>query len=210
MPDEPSSQTEADARPRGSKPNPVTLWISGAVVILLAVATVVAFRSDDRRDSEIARRTDDTAVTPGLTAADGAVDVGDKVPDIRFDLMDGTETGFAELRGQPLVVNFFASYCTPCVTEMPDFESVHNRLGDRVRFIGIDVSEPIEAGQRIVDQTGVTYTIGRDPSGRIMRDLGGVAMPTTVFITADGQVAEIHSGQLSESGIELTIEEKLL
>lgn len=211
MTDEPSTTTNPSTRgdntAQRKKPSRTPVWVSGAVVVVLAIATVIAFSTPSTDSTE--RNTANTTAPSGPKPADVVVEVGDVVPDIAFELMDGTQTGFADLRGQPLVVNFFASYCTPCVTEMPDFEAVHQSIGNDVKFVGIDVSEPVEAGQRIVDQTGVTYKIGRDPTGKIMRQLGGVAMPTTVFITADGKVAAIHSGQLSAARLEQTINEKL-
>lgn len=195
--------------PKQTRPSRVPVWISGAVVIALAIATAIAFSSGNPKTQTANERTDDTTNSAATNIQETA-DVGEAVPNITFEWIDGSQAEFSAILGQPLVVNFFASYCTPCVTEMPDFESVHSEMGDKVRFIGINVSEPAEAGQRIVDQTGVTYDIGRDPTGKIMRELGGIAMPTTVFITADGKIAEIHSGQLTRDRLEAIVTQKLL
>jgi cytochrome c biogenesis protein CcmG, thiol:disulfide interchange protein DsbE len=101
-----------------------------------------------------------------------------------------------DLRGTPVVVNFFASWCTPCVEEMPGFEEVHQELGDRVAFVGIDVRDTVSAGEDLVDRTGVTYTIGRDPSGDIFQSLDAVGMPSTFLISADGVIVDSKTGAM--------------
>lgn len=198
-------------------PSRLSVAVSAVVVVVLAIATSFAFLSGSggSHDTGSATGPNDTTATvdgatPGLSASKGAAAVGDKLPSLSFEDLDGGQVSLEEFAGQPLVINFFASYCTPCVTEMPDFESVHAAIGDQVTFMGIDVGEQADAGRRIVDQTGVTYRIGYDPTGRIMRDLGGVAMPTTVLVTADGTIAQIHSGQLSADKLRAAIDEKLL
>jgi cytochrome c biogenesis protein CcmG, thiol:disulfide interchange protein DsbE len=97
-----------------------------------------------------------------------------------------------------VVINFWASWCPSCVAEMPDFEKVHQDLKDEVVFIGIDQRDDRNAAEALAQQTGVTYRLAEDPDGRVFDAFGGVGMPTTAFIDADGNVVDVVTGQLSE------------
>lgn len=124
---------------------------------------------------------------PRPTAPEGAV------ADVAFERFDGSPASLAEYAGRPLVVNFFAAWCAPCVRELPAIEAVHRELGDQVAFLGLSVSERAEEGRRLADQTGLTFDLGRDPRAEALRALGGAAMPTTAFIDAEGQVVHVRS-----------------
>jgi thiol-disulfide isomerase/thioredoxin len=122
---------------------------------------------------------------------------GDALPDDRFSMLAGGMGSFADYRGRPLVVNFFASWCAPCVAEMPDFEAVHQELDGQVAFLGINLRDQVDDATRLVETTGVTYDIGRDPSGDLATALGVVNMPSTFFVSAEGEVVDVHPGALS-------------
>lgn len=126
-----------------------------------------------------------------------------------FESMDGGQIDLESYRGTPLVVNFFASWCTPCVTEMPDLEQVHQAFRSDVAFLGLAVRDTAEATQRLVDDTGVTYDIGRDPSGDLLVAFGGTSMPTTVVIDADGAVTSATTGALTAEELTRVIETDL-
>lgn len=127
-----------------------------------------------------------------------------------FERFDGTDGTLADYGEKPIVVNFWASTCVPCVAEMPEFEEVHQMMKNDVVFIGFNVSDRIEDGRRLADQTGVTYDLARDPDGSILGSFGGVAMPTTVLIDEDGDVAYRRSGQISATQLTDLINEELL
>lgn len=118
-----------------------------------------------------------------------------------FALLDGGTMSLADLRGRPVVVNFFASWCVPCVEEMPTFEAVHRDLGEDVAFVGIALQESADASRGIVEETGVTYTIGRDPSGALFEQFDGVNMPSTFVLDAEGTVVGVSAGALDEQAL---------
>ena len=118
---------------------------------------------------------------------------------LEFTTLDGEKTSFADYAGSPLIVNFFASWCAPCVKEMPDFQRLHERHGERFQIIGLAV-EGERPARRLVESTGVTYPVGLDDSDLLV-ELGGVAMPTTVFISKQGELLESHSGVFNYSNL---------
>jgi thiol-disulfide isomerase/thioredoxin len=131
----------------------------------------------------------------------GAPDAGDPsggVLDITYATPDGATSSLAAYAGESVVVNFFASTCAPCVTEMPDFEGVHQDLGDAVTFVGIAVQDRPDDAAGIVKRTGVTYDTGLDPDAAIFQAIGGVALPTTALIRPDGTIATVRTGAVSE------------
>jgi cytochrome c biogenesis protein CcmG, thiol:disulfide interchange protein DsbE len=131
--------------------------------------------------------------------------------DVPFRFMDGSEGNLADFAGKPLVVNFWASWCPACVAEMPDFEQVHAGLGDQVVFLGLNMQETDPAAaKQLVAATGVSYLLGSDPDGNIFNEFGGIAMPTTVLIDANGTVVRNHAGVLFAKDLEEIIRSELL
>ena len=119
-----------------------------------------------------------------------------RIPDLPFDRFDGRAGSLGEYEGTPLVINFFASWCVPCVQEMPDLEDLHQRYGDDVTFLGIAVNDRVSRRPEFVDATGVTYDVGLAPDAEMVTTLGGVVMPTTVVVDAGGRVVTVISGKL--------------
>jgi thiol-disulfide isomerase/thioredoxin len=110
---------------------------------------------------------------------------------------DGTVVALSDLQGKPVVVNFFGSWCVPCLKEMPAFEAVHQALGDTVTFVGLAYNDRPEDALRVVKTTGVTYRVGRDLNGGLLEFFKGTQMPTTVILDSAGKVVTTHSGELS-------------
>jgi thiol-disulfide isomerase/thioredoxin len=167
------------------------------VALLAAVGTAFAVDRmvDDGPavDAELRFSSDDT-VPPGGGDAEGSY-----LPHRdweRFD--DGGSASLADYDGTPLVLNFFASYCVPCVREMPALQAVADELDGRVAVVGMNLADEEDAARALVEQTGVTYDLGRDPDAALAQELGVVNLPTTVFATADHQIVELHTGALSE------------
>lgn len=100
-----------------------------------------------------------------------------------------------ELRGHPVVVNAWASWCGPCKLEFPVFQRVSTRLGRRVAFLGLDVSDNREEAEAFLRRVPVPYPHLEDESSRIVQSLGAPGgLPATIFYDARGERAFIHQG----------------
>ena len=134
--------------------------------------------------------------------------ISEDVLSVSFALNEGRNTTLKELvseKNQPLVVNFWATWCAPCLEELPMFESVHNRIGHEVTFLGINVSDsPTKANEMIID-AGISYQMGRDPEGNFLVGLGIVGLPATVFIDSEGTIVDVHMGQISDADLDKKI-----
>jgi thiol-disulfide isomerase/thioredoxin len=166
------------------------LVLVAVAVLTLAVLVLLA-----------GRQTDDPA------DAGGPGGHASSLLDVELATFDGDAVRLGSYAdGRPLVVNFFASWCGPCVREMPDFEAVHLRRRDEVRFVGINLQEAPGPALELVAQTGVTYDVVRDVSGELFRAANGFSMPTTVFLAADGEVIDVHGGELSQRALDAMID----
>ena len=114
-------------------------------------------------------------------------------------LLDGGADAFrarlASLRGHPVVVNQWASWCGPCQYEFPFFERLARRYGDRVAFLGVDSKDSRPAARRFLARHPVPFPHYFDPEGSVARVFrGGRAFPTTAFYDAAGRLVNTHSG----------------
>jgi cytochrome c biogenesis protein CcmG/thiol:disulfide interchange protein DsbE len=132
---------------------------------------------------------------------------GRQLPTAEFALFEGDAASFADFEGKPLVVNFWASWCPACVNELPEFQDVHERIGDEVTFIGVANRDPRQASEALAGEVGLTYTLADDPNGDLFRSLDLIAMPSTLFITPDGEIAEVFAGQLTAQALEARVEQ---
>ena len=132
------------------------------------------------------------ADTPGGEA--GAVP-GKLAPNFRFTSDEGEEFSLAELRGQPVIVNFWATWCGPCRAEMPDLQRVHDTLGDELTLLAVDLDETGEAVTAFFDEIGLALNVVID-DGRMVADQGyGLfGVPSTYVIDADGVVVATKIG----------------
>ena len=102
----------------------------------------------------------------------------------------------ADFRGKALVINFWASWCIPCRTEMPLLERAHRAAGGQVQFLGIDSNDTSGAAVTFLNQVHVTYMVGSDDGGTVATDYGLFGLPTTVFISPSGTIVGRIIGQL--------------
>lgn len=135
---------------------------------------------------------------------------GPSVPDVTLSTFDDGSLHLTDYEGQPTVVNFFASWCPPCVAEMRDaFEPVHAELGGEVDFLGVATQDDRQAALNVVDVTGVTYDLAEDPDGALFRALGATSMPATFYIDGGGHVVGAHMGALTRAQLRGQLESHL-
>ena len=109
-------------------------------------------------------------------------------PDFTLTLSDGRVVRLSEFHGQPVVINFWASWCAPCRAEAPTLEETHQRYADRgVVILGINLWDSEEAAAEFRKVFGQTYPSGPDPNGKIAIEYGVSGIPETFFITPDGK-----------------------
>jgi thiol-disulfide isomerase/thioredoxin len=133
------------------------------------------------------------------------------VDDVRLAGLGANPTQkLGEFTGEkPVVLNFFASWCIPCLDEMPAFESVYQELGDSVNFVGLANLDSPDEALEIVAETGVTYPTFNDIDASAITFFGGTQMPTTVFIDTAGEVVSVDSQPFDAEELRARIDELL-
>lgn len=105
----------------------------------------------------------------------------------------------ARLRGHPVVVNVWASWCQPCKQEFPVFQRLAVRYGRRVAFLGVDTEDVAADARAWLRRRYVAYPSYEDKDGEITRDVGvRVGIPATVFFDGDGEMTYLHQGPYRE------------
>lgn len=107
----------------------------------------------------------------------------------------------SELEGKPVVLNFWASWCGPCKEEVPLLQAAHERYGDRITFLGVDIRDANSDALEFVDEYGVTYPSVRDEEMRVYADYGLTGQPETFFVDARGILVEHVPGPVDEEAL---------
>jgi peroxiredoxin len=128
---------------------------------------------------------------------------GGLAPDFILQRPDGGTLRLGDLRGRPVILNFWATWCGPCRSEIPEFQVVHEQLGaTSVVVVAVNVQEGAMKVTEWTERFGVSFPVVLDTGGSVTRAyVARNALPMTIFIAADGTVASIARGQLDRRGI---------
>ena len=142
-----------------------------------------------------------TALLIGLTAcgSHGASSKASTAPSFRLrEVRDPARTvSLSDFKGKPVLINFFGAWCVPCRAELPLLQETHQRQGAKIGFVGIDTTDSRSEAVDLLTATHVTYPAAYDPQGSLKATYGVRAMPTTVFVRADGTIADRVAGKLT-------------
>lgn len=171
-----AARSPAALTPRAS----LAFWLSvGGVVLLLALLGYAMIRASDRE-----------ATTFAVQSALRNIPVTARpAPDFTLPLFDGTTLRLADLRGRPVLVDFWASWCVPCREEAATLEQVwQSYQATDLLFIGVGVQDREVAARAFLDEFAITYPNGRDTDGKISIDYGLMGVPEKFLINRQGQI----------------------
>jgi cytochrome c biogenesis protein CcmG/thiol:disulfide interchange protein DsbE len=127
---------------------------------------------------------------------------GEPAPDFALADLDGNSVRLEDLRGRPVVVNFWASWCGPCVEEFPLLRAAADaHADDGLAIVGIVYDDRSEAARAFMEHNGGTWPAAMDPGGRVAAAYGVYAPPQTYFIGRDGTVVARQIGQFSQASL---------
>lgn len=144
-------------------------------------------------------------VTAGDDVAEAPV-AGYRAPDFTLRTINGEELHLADYRGQPVVLNFWATWCPPCRAEIPHFEAASRKYNGQVVVLGVDDGEPLATVAPFVADLGMTYTLPLDEQSVVTRQYRVNSLPSTFFIDRDGIIQYVHIGIINQAVLEARIE----
>lgn len=124
---------------------------------------------------------------------------GKTVQDFSLQDLDGKSIQLSGLRGKPVVINYWATWCAPCREEMPLLNRYAERLKDQVAFLAVNNDEGATVVRDYVDKLGIQFTVLLDPGGKINALYYVQSYPNTFFIDSNGVLRAQHIGQLDEA-----------
>jgi cytochrome c biogenesis protein CcmG, thiol:disulfide interchange protein DsbE len=123
---------------------------------------------------------------------------GSRAPEFTAPLLDGGgSVALSELRGKPVLLNFWASWCVPCKDEAPMLREAFAAYGSKVHFLGVDERDALTAALAFEHDNGIEYPSARDEGFRIYNDYGLTGQPETFFIDQNGVIVQHVPGPLS-------------
>lgn len=157
------------------------------------------------------RAADGGAAETAAPASPGAAESPPaSAPDFTVYDGEGNEVSLSDFAGQPVVLNFWASWCSYCKLEMPDFDAAYGEYGDDVVFMMVNVTdgrrETREDGQSYVDKQDFSFPVYFDTELDATYAYNVSGLPTSVFISPDGTVADTVTGALSKDELVMRIE----
>jgi len=137
------------------------------------------------------------ALVAGILATSAVTggQIAGRAPDFTLPAKSGGQVSLAELKGQVVMVNFWATWCGPCRQEMPHLEALYRRYGDLgFTLLGVNVEEDSSGADKFLEGTPVTFPILLDPRSEVSELYDVIAMPSTVLVDREGNMRYIHHG----------------
>ena len=128
-----------------------------------------------------------------------APEEGASAPAFETRLLSGEPLNLAELRGQPVILNFWASWCGPCARELPLLDRANSQA---VKVIAINFGESEEDVAAFLAEHPVSLPVALDPDGKVARRYRVSALPTSFFIDAQGIIRHKRAGEVTAKALE--------
>lgn len=134
-------------------------------------------------------------------ASGGGTDAGRAAPPLPRTVLVPPHVSLAGLRGKPVIVDFWASWCEPCRHEAPQLERFARSLHGRARLVGVDWSDGLDGARAFVHRYGWSFPVLRDPQGTAGDRYGLSGLPTAFVLDSGGRIVERLPGPQTESSL---------
>ena len=149
----------------------------------------------------------------------GSVDLGEMVPteevsenaapDVTIVDSDGNEVKLSDFRGKGVVLNFWASWCGPCKSEMPHFQAAYEEHGEDIHFVMVNMSTAFgdtrEDAAAVISEGGYTFPVYYDDNAECAYGYGVSGIPVSIFIDKNGNIVSSKVGMMSEADLQRRI-----
>jgi cytochrome c biogenesis protein CcmG/thiol:disulfide interchange protein DsbE len=132
--------------------------------------------------------------------------VGGPAPPFNLKTFEGQTINLSDFKGRFVVLNFWATWCVPCIKEIPEFQKAHQSLSPKVQIIGINLAESKEKVGEFVEINRLSFPVLLDEYGNVSQEYEVIHLPVTYFITPDGIIRDkIFGGGITQKMIEARI-----
>ncbi len=129
-----------------------------------------------------------------------AAKLGSPAPDFTLNTPDGSTVQLAQLKGKPVWINFWATWCVPCREEMPAMQELYEQYRDKgLVILAVNMEEDGPTVQRWIDSGGYSFTFVLDSDGQQVKRYNVKAAPTSYFVGRDGVIQDQKLGQISRT-----------
>ena len=142
----------------------------------------------------------------GDTAPADLPQVGQPAPDFQYTMPDGSTHTLAQLRGKKVLVNFWATWCGPCRSEMPDLQKALGETGDAVVVLGVNKAQELKEIAPFADELRISFPLIANQAGDIAGRYGAQNLPTSYFINSDGTIGLKKTGVMNYTFIKTHLE----
>ena len=118
-------------------------------------------------------------------------------PDFTMLDQNGNEVNLSDFLGKPIILNFWASWCGPCKSEMPDIQESFDKYGEEIHFLLVSVDESVDTAKAFIEDAGYTFPVYFDTTSLGAYTYGASSIPLTYFIDANGELAAYYRGAMS-------------
>ena len=148
-----------------------------------------------------------TSASPAdLAALEIAPSQGALAPDFSLFNLEGEQIALSELRGHPVMINLWATWCAPCRIEMPHIQDRFERYADEgFLVLAVDFDEPADIVADFRDELGLTFDILLDPGAEVQELYRNRNYPSTFFVDADGVIQVQHIGVMTEGQLDANL-----
>ncbi len=188
--------------------NKKTLWILCIVLVLVIAGASVLYQSLGSQVQLGGLAAQPTE--PPMTTTETTEPMDYSAPDFTVLDWEGNSVKLSEFEGKSVVLNFWASWCGPCKSEMPDFQAAYEEYGEEIHFLMVNCTggrETVDSAKEFIEESGYTFPVYFDTTYEAASTYGASSIPMTFFIDANGDLVTYGMGALSaellQTGIDM-------
>ena len=201
-----TDQLDATEQKKENGRSPLLL-LGGVILLGLAVVLLIfgsgLFKQEESVLQQIPESAGEAKVAQLSPSSSILLEAGDMARNFQLQDLAGNTVGLEDFRGQPVLVNFWATWCAPCRLEMPALQAAQEAYQEEgLVVLAVNDQQAPEEVTRFVEELDLSLTTLVDEEGIVSELYNVFNFPTTYFIDGDGVVTAVHRGLLAESQIE--------